>query len=429
MKFCRKLKRDLEKCIHFDVSEMSKVTLFPGRAFTRKRKLTLEGLIWYFLSLQASDLETEVAWINDFDPDSITASGFRQQRDKLLPSALETVYERFTQACFRRSRRLTYAGYRVFACDGSDFRVVNNPKEPSTYCLSSKSGEGYNLVKVNALYDVMNHIYGPVLILPKQEDNERRAAVRLIRKHAASEPVIYVMDRGYECYTLPMVLTKLHQYYVIRAQSPNQNGILKGLKTEMAEHAAEDGTFDFTFQRNLIQQNDGKYTRDDKAAEGECLTLRVAAIQLNDHTLEYVLTNLPDTDATSEDLKAIYHLRWGIETSFRHLKYDIGGKVLHAKAFKHYIHELYAAFILYNFCSTIIMHYNQENAALLKKKKHTYRINFRQGIRVCRKFLTYGKINVEKWLLKRLVAIREGRSEVPRGKIQPQRAVSFQYRF
>ena len=52
--------------------------------------------------------------------------------------------------------------------------------------------------------------------------------------------------------------------------------------------------------------------------------------------------------------KKIYKMRWGIENSFRELKYATGVSCLHSKKEEYIIQEILARVILYNFCEIII---------------------------------------------------------------------------
>ena len=52
---------------------------------------------------------------------------------------------------------------------------------------------------------------------------------------------------------------------------------------------------------------------------------------LDGHTYETVLTNLPTDSFPSCELKKFYAIRWGIETSFKELKYTLGILKFHAK--------------------------------------------------------------------------------------------------
>lgn len=48
------------------------------------------------------------------------------------------------------------------------------------------------------------------------------------------------------------------------------------------------------------------------------------------------MTNLDRTEFPLEEIKELYNKRWGIETSFRELKYAIGLNALHSKKKKTY---------------------------------------------------------------------------------------------
>lgn len=53
-------------------------------------------------------------------------------------------------------------------------------------------------------------------------------------------------------------------------------------------------------------------------------------------------------------LSGLYNKRWGIETSFREVKYALGLNALHSKKRKLIQQEIYARLILYNFCQRVV---------------------------------------------------------------------------
>ncbi|WVK71619.1 transposase [Roseburia sp. 499] len=61
------------------------------------------------------------------------------------------------------------------------------------------------------------------------------------------------------------------------------------------------------------------------------LLFRIVRFQISEDTYETVLTNLDKEQYSAEKLKQLYASRWGIETSFRDLKYTIGMLNLHSK--------------------------------------------------------------------------------------------------
>ena len=58
------------------------------------------------------------------------------------------------------------------------------------------------------------------------------------------------------------------------------------------------------------------------------MRLRICRFQLDNGTFETIATSLPRS-FTLQDIKELYRMRWGIETSFRDLKYSIGLVNLH----------------------------------------------------------------------------------------------------
>ena len=80
------------------------------------------------------------------------------------------------------------------------------------------------------------------------------------------------------------------------------------------------------------------------------ISFRIARFKIADDSYETVITNLDRFCFSAEKLKELYHLRWGIETSFRELKYAIGLTSFHAKKVDYIKQEIFARLTLYNYC-------------------------------------------------------------------------------
>ena len=63
---------------------------------------------------------------------------------------------------------------------------------------------------------------------------------------------------------------------------------------------------------------------------------------------EVVLTNLDRKNYPLHRIKELYHWRWGIETSFKKLKYSLGSVEFHSKQDKFIEMEIYAHMIMFN---------------------------------------------------------------------------------
>ncbi|WP_416387133.1 transposase [Coprococcus comes] len=125
-------------------------------------------------------------------------------------------------------------------------------------------------------------------------------------------------------------------------------------------------------------------------------------------------------------LKELYHLRWGIETSFRELKYAIGLTSFHAKKVDYIKQEIFARLTLYNYCE-LITTYVVEHIENISKKNQ---VNFTIAIYICREYLRRKRKlrppDVVKLIEKHILPIRPGRRD-PR-KVKLQASVSFLYR-
>jgi len=145
-----------------------------------------------------------------------------------------------------------------------------------------------------------------------------------------------------------------------------------------------------------------------------------------DGSYQTVITNLNASDFPPDDLKKLYKMRWGIETSFRELKYAVGLTRFHSKKREHIIQEVFARIIMYNFAEMITSHVVISQT----DTKHDYQVNFTIAIHICRHFLRLcGNMpppDVEVLIGRNILPIRPGRSI--KRLLRPKTAVSFIYR-
>ena len=156
------------------------------------------------------------------------------------------------------------------------------------------------------------------------------------------------------------------------------------------------------------------------------LSFRITRFAISEESYEVVATNLDRFDFPVDKIKEIYQLRWGIETSFRELKYAIGLTNFHARKVDYIKQEIFARLLLYNYCELITTHVIQLRA----KKNKTKQVNFTIAIYICREYLRHKRQlsppTVIKLIEKHVLPVRLNRKD-PR-KVKPQATVSFLYR-
>lgn len=241
-KRCKYIRNSLLSAITKVASDPDNCVARPGRDFTRNRKLPLSAMLQMLIGMGGSLMKELHEWF-DLSAHTASISAFVHQRNKIKPEALECVFHHFLNAV---SLPGEYHGYHFLAVDGSDLRLPTNSNDSFSLIKNEEGGKHYNLVHLNAMYDLVNHTYVDAAIQPKKGMNEHAALVSMV-------------DR----------------------------------------------------------------------------------------------LKLPGKEFPIAKIKELYYRRWGIETSFRELKYAIGLASLHGKKKEFMLQEVFARLVLYNYTSLI----------------------------------------------------------------------------
>ena len=425
MQYSQLLKSRLNDMI-VDVSMTSDFIRNPKSDFTRKRKLDFTTTYNSILSMGGSSLDREMLDLFNFNETSPTKSAFVQSRNKILPEAFSHVFNEFS-ASLRKPKR--YKGYNLFSVDGTWINFFRNPRDSENY-VGQNNTKGRNMMILTAMYDLNNHIYTDAIIQPGNAHNERAALIDMLP--AVSEKSIVILDRGYESYNVFAHIENMNSNYVMRVKDIHSNGILSGFNLPDKEFDQVITVNISNYQRKTLRylpnyRFSPSVSRFDFSNEENpvySLTFRVVRIRLNDGRHQCLVTNMFE-NLSSDDLKYLYKLRWGIETSFRELKYSVGLVNFHAKKKDSIIQEIFAHLTLHNFCKSIV----QNTIFMSRGSKHDYQINFVMAVHVCRQFLRLYNtilISVEALISRYLSVIRDQRSFVR--NIKPQSYKSFIYR-
>lgn len=429
------IKKRLNQCIAKLSEAKDDYVMRPGKDFSRNRSLTFQKVIKLLVTMGDGSVSKELLEFFDLDIETPTASGLIQQRNKLKPEALLHLLHDFV-GTYRKIK--TFKGYRLLAADGSKVIIPTNPDDPETYVLSNKNSSGCNLLHINALYDICNKLYLDATIQTYRKMNEFQGLIEMITRSPLVGKVILVADRGYESYNNIAHLNNIGWKYVIRVKAPNSGkGMLS--KTDLPVNQEFDEEISVLMTRrqtNEIKAKPKLYRFLSKVSTFDFLPLkskavypisyRVVCVEIAEGKFEYLITNLSKEEMTMNELKEIYHKRWGIEISFRELKHTIAMLHFHSKKVDHISQEIYAKMISYCFCEMITLN------VVIKQdshRKHTYQVNFSMAITICIKFLVRADDDppdIEALIRKYISPIREGRN-FPRN-IRTQPSKGFLYR-
>lgn len=425
--FHKTLKKLYRSAVCHVASNISQFTLHPDKDLIRNKKLPPDKLISFLVSLGSSSTKNELLDFFDMDVAAPTASAFNQQRAKLKPDALEAVFNHFNSSV--NSLEET-SGYRFLAADGSTFTFFSKPSfsSPEYYVSEGHSAKGFYSMHLNAFYDLEKHTYTDALIQPVHEKNEFRAFCDIVDRHEIlpNTKNVFIGDRGYCSYNNMAHVINKGQFFLFRAKDIHSKGLVGGFDFP------NDESFDITVKVTLtrshskdIEVKDGYRRFVDKATSFDFIeygsrntyemTFRIVRFPISESTYECIVTNLPAEEFPPERIKELYFSRWGIESSFRKLKYTIGLSNFHAYKPEYIKQEIWAKLIAYNITEILINH------TVVKKKetKHEYKVNFSIAAHICRVFLRLStekdSIDVMSLLEKELIPIRKNR-QYPRLK-------------
>ena len=425
---------ELKNCLLKIIDEMalsSDIFNLSGKpAFCRKSKFNFSTLIQFILSFGCNSLGHEIGEFFEYRKGFPTVSAFVQQRKKLSYTALEHLFYRFNECTFKKP--VLYKNYRLLAIDGSDFSLPYNSQEDNVM-----GDNHFSTLHLNALFDVCSKNFLDAIVQKGLRENETGAACELVDRIDEKHPVIIMADRGYENYNLFAHIEEKLFDYVIRVRDSDSSCMVSGLnlpKTEeyditkrvvLTRHSTGPAAINTKKYKYLSKKSRFDYIENSKSPDYE-ITIRFVRFLLDDNTYEVLATSLPEEIFSTEDLKEIYHQRWGIETGFRELKYILGLSAFHSKQENSILQEIYARLVMYNFSMLIAQHVKPKE----KDLKYKLQINFTQATKICLNFFRYkGKeppYDIEATIQRFLLPIRPNRK---RQRVSVSTCVvSFNYR-
>lgn len=380
--------------------------LHPDRDFTRNRLLPFSDTILLTMNLQTSSLDGEMTdfW-NSHHPGKAayahnplrypTKSAFVHQRAKFNDAAFPFLLHSFNRAI---PVRTTFRGYHCIAIDGTDDNIPPEKGDDSTFISFNSGKGGYHQLHITVAYHLGDKRYLDAVVQPRAEMDEKDASVRLIRRNSLPGKCLFIMDRNFDCFNVLATVCDTNQFFLVRVKEADRekspfkflidshpDGIDFDVSSEFFLSRSSKPLADFPAPLRKRLRSDRRFDLIDENDRQSVFRLpfRFIKLTLPNGNVEYLVTNLPAFSFPIDILKQLYHMRWGIETSFLFLKYGVALDHPHSIKRRFQIQEIYASLILFNFISMIVACV----PAPPPTPKYSYSLNFSNAIRLCRKFL------------------------------------------
>ena len=417
-------------CIVDSILEEKNFLTDPVRNFTRHRKISFRETMIFPMIADCGSLDIEI--LDYFSPDRLpTAAALSYRRDQIKPEAFESVFHRFANSLPSRKK---FKGMRLIACDGTRLNTPYNPKDPFSYADSIEGRKGFNQVHLTTCYDLQNDCYLDAVIQGYHEMNEREAFCLMLDRHTDREDTVFIADRGFFSYNVIAHAFDNSSSFLIRLDAVNAGSMFHNVPDILSSERV-DYDDDITVGRRRTKETKAlrnyhyipKNKTYDMISFGEnrvdTFHLRLLKFPLAGGEYEYIATNLPRRRFPAEVIEEMYRKRWGVETSFRYLKYAQGLVHMHSLKHNFILQEIFAKLTAYNFCAAVNQGMEDSSPA---ETTYQYVRNISYLIKVCIRFLKGILKGVEELAKKKKVPVRPNRSY--KRTMKRQAADTLQYR-
>ena len=349
--------------------------------FTRKRKMPLKNLLLSIPFRKGKTLYFELKYFKEIFSmnNTISKAGYLKQRQKLNPIAFLELM-RFHSKNFYKDKDSVkkWNKYIILAVDGSSCNVPLTETNVSTYGnTSKKGGKERPQIGISCLYDVINRMIIDMKTTMCKFDERCEALCHVDR---ASEvignlPRIYIFDRGYPSGTFLIDMMNRGERFIIRLPSTV-------FKKEQKSMKSNDECIDIVFDKTRIkaQMNIGKQGNAEKLEKTGSINLRFVKIKLSSESDEYLITNLPTKEISTEQLSQLYKMRWKIESAFDDMKNKLELENFTGSTPIIMEQDIYATGYLYNIMNDIIQDAEKERNDT--DDKYTYKMQINRNVAV-----------------------------------------------
>ena len=322
-------------------------------------------------------------------------SAFFQSRKKIKVE--------FFQALFYYSSTLFYStfshsqkgskkwmGFRLIACDGTGFRVPDNPENRERIGSHKNQYRTLASCKAVAFHDVLNRVFIHVF-LHQRKQSELTVVHQNFDKIPPDALMIY--DRAYGDSLLLARHLKAGKHALIRMKTGGSKVVEKFVESEEKEAIVTfqigERAYYSAVRKHGLKNNFPKFFK---------FQIRLIRIELDNGVTEVLATTLLDMKRYPHgSFKWLYGQRWGVETAFDEVKNQLKLTIFSGYKYQTVLQDIWAVFIFYNIRallifeaeremkkSTIIERNKNKRRSKYKKKMHEYQANRNIAISIIR---------------------------------------------
>lgn len=286
--------------------------------FSRRRNLSFSTTILCILDLSKKSLPIRLNELFFHANISITKQAYSLARQKIDWKAFKAINDEIISQYYCQKDLKFFKGkYLLLSIDGSCLYLPNTKETIKYFGVAINQIAETVLAKLSMLYDILNKIVLDVRLKP-YKTGERTTALEHLEwlkefQNKINKKVILVLDRGYPCTGLFLLLNKLKIDFVCRGSHATNDAYIKQICSEKYDNTIVVSA-DTKERRKSVRVWLGMPPEEAMTT----LTTHVRGVKLNkDYPIFTSLTNLK-----IQELSKLYKSRWGIETAYRTIKID-----------------------------------------------------------------------------------------------------------
>lgn len=289
-------------------------------SFTRRRKMPAGLLVESVIARKGRTLKIE---LREFArergmEEPISAPGYLKAREKLNPEALLYLARHHAANVYADGDFDTYKGMLLVAIDGSTANVPTTPETVERYGNASSNGKAQATIGISGAFDAVNRQILNLTLNRGGFDERAQVPAHLeaLPEVVGDAPFALLLDRGYPSFPLIADLVDAGVPFVVRSQK-------NFMSAEFRKAEAAGGDFELGAELSGPRMNTMKRTNPEgyeKLRGRESIAVRCVLVDIGGEEPERLITNMSADVLSADELKEVYHLRWGVETCFQMLK-------------------------------------------------------------------------------------------------------------
>lgn len=356
-------------------------------SFTRTRKMPLHDLLFTMINRRGITLSLELRnYMKIARPGTeISKPGYLKQRMKLNPLAFYELYRYHNRNFYAEPGFSTFQGHLVLAADGSGINIPTTKETLEMFGTSSRKGtKPQASIGLGCLYDVINRMVLESDCCKCKFDEMSLAEEQISRIPETigdRQPFLVVMDRGYPSTAAFIRMMDKRILFLVRLKSSDY-------KKEQAGLSVPDAWVDIQLDKSRINHYKGTDIGKRMEELGH-ITLRMVKVSRPDDREEVLITNLPTESFDSQQIRELYHMRWGIETAYETLKERLQMENFTGTKPALLLQDIYSTIYVSNLAEDIIRDAEKELDEEKKNRKYKMAINQTISIGILKNDLIY----------------------------------------